>query len=332
VLRRRSWLAAQNRSFKSVFTVIRVACTVPWRWTRRFPALNLELVAAEAARPSDNPDALEYILRGRAALAKPPTRDNHNEGVGLFERAVAADPASIDAQRWLVYGLTSRVLDGFSSSPAEDIKRAEALLASTLAAAPRDPFLHYLKGQILRAVAQGPFGLTPEARVARFADAIPEYETVLVANSNFVGMFPHLAWCKFMTGAEEEAIPLLEKAIRLSPRDPFLYLWYTRLGAVHFFQGRPNEAILWLEKARRANPPFPPPHAFLAAAYGLKGDLAHAGAELAEFNETAKGRNDNRFATIAFVRKNGDLNTPLLHDRFEEFFITGLRKAGMPEE
>src|SRR3984893_14582017 len=33
-------------------------------------ALNLELVAAEAARPTNNPDALDYILRGRAAVWK----------------------------------------------------------------------------------------------------------------------------------------------------------------------------------------------------------------------------------------------------------------------
>jgi hypothetical protein len=58
----------------------------------------------------------------------------------------------------------------------------------------------------------------------------------------------------------------LEKSIRLSPRDPFLYLWYFRLGALHFFQDRLDEALLWLEKARRANPPSPPPHALLAAA------------------------------------------------------------------
>jgi len=38
VLRRRRWLAAQNRSFKSVFTVIRVACTVPSTWKTGFPA------------------------------------------------------------------------------------------------------------------------------------------------------------------------------------------------------------------------------------------------------------------------------------------------------
>jgi len=295
-------------------------------------ALNLELVAAEAARPSEKPDALEYILRGRAANAKPPTRESKVESIGFYERAVAADPGSIDAQSRLADGLAGRVLDGMSDSPAEDIKRAEALLAPALATSPRNPFLHYIKGQVSRALAQGPFGLDAEARSARFADAIPEYEIYLATNPNDVGVLAHLAWCKFMTGAEEEAIPLLEKAIRLSPRDPRLYLFYTRLGTVHLFQGHVDEAILWLEKARRDNPPFPAPHWQLAAAYGLKDDTARAKAELAEAQETLKRRNDDRFGTIALVRKNSDWNTPVLHERFEEFVITGLHKAGLPEE
>jgi hypothetical protein len=101
---------------------------------------------------------------------------------------------------------------------------------------------------------------------------------------------------------------------------------------MHFFQGRLDEAIHWNDKARLANPPFPPPHALLAAAYGLKGDLARAKAELAETRERLKERNDNRFGTVALVRKNSDWNTPPLHDRFEQYFIAGLRKAGMPEE
>jgi adenylate cyclase len=295
-------------------------------------ALNLELVAAEAARPSKNPDALDFILRGRAALAKPPTRESYAEGIGLYERALAADFGSIDAQSWLAAGLAGRVLDGMSVSPAQDIERAEALLAPALAASPRNPFLHYVNGQILRAVAQGQFGLNIEARVARFADAISEYEIYLAANPNAVGTIAHLAWCKFMTGAEEEAIPLLEKAIRLGPRDQFLYLWYTRLGTVHFFRGRIDEAILWLEKARRANPPFPPPHEFLAAAYSLQGDTDRAAAEFAETNEAWRRRNVKNYGTIALLRKNSSYNTPVLHDRFEEYLIGGLRKAGLPEE
>jgi TolB-like protein/DNA-binding winged helix-turn-helix (wHTH) protein len=299
-------------------------------------ALNLELVAAEAARPRGKPDALEYVLRGRAAMTRgPPTRESYAAAIGFFEQALALDSNSIDPQRWLALALANRVLDGFSAAPTEDFRRAEALLAAALGAAPRDPLLHYVKGQTLRAVAQGlapPFGVSVEARVAGFADAIPEYETILAANPNDVRALANLAWCRFMTGAEEEAIPLLEKVIHLSPREPGLYVQYFRLGIVHFYRGRLDEAILWLDKARRANPSLAVAHSLLAAAYGLKGDAARAGAELAEYYEAAKGHADSRFATIALVRKNGDLNTPALHDRFEELLITGLRKAGLPEE
>ena len=61
-------------------------------------ALGVELIAAEAARPTEHPDALDYILRGRAALFKPRTRDTYTEGINLFERALALDPQSVAAQ------------------------------------------------------------------------------------------------------------------------------------------------------------------------------------------------------------------------------------------
>src|SRR5207253_1025771 len=52
-------------------------------------ALNLELIEAEAARPTEDPDALDYILRGRASLYnyRGATREGFTEAVNLFERA-----------------------------------------------------------------------------------------------------------------------------------------------------------------------------------------------------------------------------------------------------
>jgi hypothetical protein len=82
--------------------------------------LDLELIAAEAARGTDHPDALDYILRGRAVTAKPRTRDNWAEMISLFERALALDPRSIDAQSWLANALTSRALDQMADSAAAD--------------------------------------------------------------------------------------------------------------------------------------------------------------------------------------------------------------------
>jgi adenylate cyclase len=292
-------------------------------------ALNLELVAAEAARPNDNPDALDYILRGRAARSKLPTREGYAKSIGLYERALALDPSSIDAQSELAAGLAGRVLDGKSDAPAEDLGRAEALLAPALAASQRSPFLHFIKGQVLRARAQGPFALDGNARTSLFADAVPEYEIALAANPNNVSALAHLAWCKVMTGGGEEAIPLLEKAVRLSPRDPFLYLWSNRIGVAHLLQSRTDDAIVWLEKSRRANPGFPITRFFLAAAYGLKGETDRAAAELPE---ALRLTGNDRFSTIARVRINSTFNSPILHDRFENTYVAGLRKAGMPEE
>jgi len=61
-------------------------------------ALDLELVDAEAARPTEDPDALDYILRGRAAHSKPPTPDKYVEAVSLFERGLVLDPRSVEAR------------------------------------------------------------------------------------------------------------------------------------------------------------------------------------------------------------------------------------------
>jgi TolB-like protein len=67
--------------------------------TRRIAiALNATLITAEAARPTERPDALDYILRGRAAELNPPTADVHTKAIGMFERALSVDPSSAEAQ------------------------------------------------------------------------------------------------------------------------------------------------------------------------------------------------------------------------------------------
>ncbi len=127
-----------------------------------------------------------------------------------------------------------------------------------------------------------------------------------------------------MTGAADEAIPLLEKAVRLGPRDPSIYLWSFRIGFAHLFQSRIDEAIVWLEKSRRANPKFPAPHRLLASAYGLKGETDRAAAEFAESLRLTPETTLDRLRAL--------WSTPALADRFESIFLAGLRKAGLPEE
>ena len=45
-----------------------------------------------AARPTDRVDALNYILRGRAAFTKGATPENFAQAIDLLEHALAMDP------------------------------------------------------------------------------------------------------------------------------------------------------------------------------------------------------------------------------------------------
>ena len=76
-------------------------------------ALNLEMVGAEAARPTSNPDALDYILRGRAAFYhhEGSTPERFAYAIECFERAMAVDPRSVDTRALLALALTGRVLE-----------------------------------------------------------------------------------------------------------------------------------------------------------------------------------------------------------------------------
>jgi TolB-like protein/DNA-binding winged helix-turn-helix (wHTH) protein/Flp pilus assembly protein TadD len=276
-------------------------------------ALNRALIGAEAARRPPNPDAVDYIFRARAASFRPPTPDSYVERIGLYERALALDPGSAEATTQLAVSLTGRVLVQLSSDPNADLARAQELLGQV----PTDTFLaHWAKGQLLR--AQG-----------RITDAIPEYEAAIALNPNFPSPYGNLAQTKLLTGSFEEVAPLIEQAIRLSPRDPELGYWDDLIGLTHLLQSRTDEAIVWLEKARSASPTRPFIHADLAAAYGLKGDGKRAVAELAEARRLSV--NPVIYSSIARL---GRLRQSVQKVRvlFEATYLPGMRKAGMVEE
>ena len=269
--------------------------------------LGIELIAAEATRPTERPDALDYILRGRAVGLKPPSRENFAEQISLFEHALALDPQSVEGQSRLAIALAGRVLNGVTDAAAADLARAEGLVGQALAASPRYSFR-----------AQN-----------RSEEAIPEYETALALNRNQVYALIGLGWCKVEAGSLDEAIPLAEQAIRLSPRDPGIGWWYAQIGTVHLLQSRTHEAIVWLEQACTVIPAIPSHHSRLSSAYALNGDIERAAAELAEARRLA---GDDRYSSIARLTAGGSHGSPKTRAFWEATYLVGLRKAGVPEE
>jgi TolB-like protein len=283
-------------------------------------ALSTELVNAEAGRSTANPDALDYIFRGRATLNRGYWRENWAEAARLFDRALTLDPGSISAKTWLALAIINPVLDGVVDPCSADLKRAGELIDQALVTSPLNPSAHLAKGQLLR--AQG-----------RFADAIPEYEAVIASDRNRAAVYAILGWCKFAAGlADDEVVQLAQQAIRLNPRHPSVAVAYNLIASVRLYQSRPDldEAIVWFEKAVHINSKHPWGHFGLAEAYGLKGDISRATAELTEAQKLS-----DRFSSISHFRASAavssELNTPANRDRFETIVLVGLRKAGMPE-
>ena len=234
----------------------------------------------------------------------------------MFQRALQLDPHSAEAQSLLAVVLTSRALGGVANSPTPDIELAEALAAQSVAASPRSSLTHLAMGQALRAQH-------------RYAEAIPEYETAIALNRNSVSALFAVGLCKLYTGSIAETIPLEEQAIRLSPRDPQIGIWYQQIGRVHLLQSRTDEAIVWFEKARSVNPAISGPHAHLASAYALKGDTERAAAELSEARRLV---GDNRYSSISCLRDIEPWGVPKVRALCEATYFAGLRLAGVPEE
>jgi TolB-like protein/DNA-binding winged helix-turn-helix (wHTH) protein/Flp pilus assembly protein TadD len=283
--------------------------------TRRIAAtLNLQIITAEAGRPTEHPDALHDILQGRALLTKTPTSATRAAAIVLFERALALDPRSVTAQSWLARTLAARESDQITASPTVDVVRAEALVQKALAAEPRNVLAHYAQGTVLR-------------MQDRFEEAIPEYELAVDFDRNWLDAYANLGQCKFYAGLLEDYIPLVEQAIRLSPRDPMIGVWFGRIGLAHLLQSQFDEAIYWLEKARSASPASPYVHARLASAFALKGDAERARTELATARSLSR---DDHYASIAHLEAEY-LGVPKIRARFSDIYFAGLRIAGMPE-
>ena len=285
--------------------------------TRRIAiSLKLELIATEATRPTRNPDALDLILRARSMYLRPTSRHRDDGIIGLFQRAVELDPGSVEAQFRLAGALANRQLDGFNSSVA-DIEQAEALSLRALAAG--NPVAHSARAQVLR--AQG-----------RLDEAISEYEIALASDRNNVNALANMGRCRMFIGQIEDGISAQQQAIRLSPRDPNIRLWYFRIGQARLWQSRFEEAILWLEKARDALPELAVSHADLAAAYALHGDAEQAAAQLTEAQRL--GHDYSSIAQLKPTLFRGQIRGARreILALFETTYLAGLRKAGMPEE
>jgi TolB-like protein/class 3 adenylate cyclase/Flp pilus assembly protein TadD len=276
-------------------------------------ALNAQLTAVEARRAeqSPRPDSIDLLFEGMAWLNKGAAPENLARARGFFERALALDPANIDALVWIA---AADVVSGaalFSTDRAARLASAEGAVVKALSLAPDHAMAHYCLGLV-------------QNFTNRASPAIAEFERAVALDRNNALAHGGMGFAKLALGRGEETEAHIEQALRLSPRDPIAYVWAAFAGMSKLYLGRDEEAAAWLRRSIEFNRNYSTAHLFLAASLAQRGKFDEARAVAA-----AGMTLDPTFTIRRFRSSESSDNAAYLAGR--ERAIEGMRNAGVPD-
>ena len=271
--------------------------------------LSLKLTAAERGRgpaqDTDNPEAYDYLLRGRGQLLRA-TRQGNAEARRMFEKARELDPAYASAYARLAQAHTQEMMQGWSESPAESLDRAYAFSEQALALDDSSPLVHGVLAYVCLWRRE-------------HARAMAEAERAIALDANNADSYNALASILTFVGEPEKSLPLMERAMRLNPH--YLGEYIAALGHAHFVMRRYEDAVAAFKRGIVRNPDFMPNHLLLAASYAKLGKQADARAEVTESKRLSPGISGGMAAAMLPYRRVGDLD----HVR------DALQKAGLAD-
>ena len=282
------------------------------RLARRFDLelINQESRGAEIAR---TPDAVDLAMRGWAILNQPYSREQLAQSQGLFEQALQIDPNLPKALVGLADTLAMQVNYRWTDAPADQPKRAEDAIGRVMSAFPNDAMAHFVKGEIQR------------ARGRNVEIAVTAYEAAIALNPSLAPAYGALGGAKIRVGRSAEAFAPLQMAIKLSPRDPLLNIWYFYIGHAYTHLGQFDPAIEWCRQSIAVKP-FWIAYADLAASYAWTGRQSEAQAAVAELRRMRPDYIVARWLDDG----NGWSDNAVFLTEFQRIG-EGLRKAGLPE-
>ena len=271
---------------------------------------NEESRRAQAERPN-NPDAVDLTMRAWSVLNQPYSREQLEQSRSLFEQALHIDAGLPKALVGLSQTLATEVNYRWSAAPEEALARATDAVNRVLSAYPEDAMAHFVKGEILRAGGK------------EFDSAISEFNAAILINPSLAPAYASLGNTEIRAGRAQEAFVPLETAIRLSPRDPLLNVWYFNICHAHTHLGQDNAAIEWCRRSVAVSP-FWISYVDLASAYAWTGRKEEAQAAVRELLKLMPNYTVDRWTHAGFS------NNPVFLTQYQRI-IEGLRKAGLPE-
>jgi tetratricopeptide (TPR) repeat protein len=275
--------------------------------------LDAELAAAEARRAerAPDPDAMDLYFQGTACWHKGVSPEILSEARGYFERALARDPAHVEALLGAAWTDAMRGTAFMGDDRAQCLAAAETAATKILSLAPNRAFAHFVLGYV-------------QIYTNRMTQGIAEAEQALTLDRNLAIAHAFIGVGKTFAGHGEETETHVKEALRLSPRDNNAYHWMAGLAATKLNLGADAEAAHWAGRAIEANRNFALAHFWLAAALAQLGRLDEARQAIQPGLALAPG------FTIARYRAGVQSDNPTYLAQRERI-IEGMRKAGVPE-
>jgi TolB-like protein len=291
--------------------------------THLAPALAIAPADAEAARlnrpPAANAAAEDFALRCTAAVERGGFLGAEAEATfHLCQQALDADPDNVRALSYLTLKFWFPVGIGRSADPKADLAQAGALADKALKRDPNYAPAHAFRATILE--LQG-----------RLDEAIAEDERALALDPATVDADAHLGWTYLSLGQFDRSIEHFDLAIRRSPHDPGIGLWYSGDAAVCFGAKRYDQAMAWARRAIAINPYNVFAHGEIIASLELTDRDAEAREALQRYLAVPL---TGVSTIVGFKALIAQITTPRSDPRTVEGWarmVEGLRKAGLAE-
>jgi class 3 adenylate cyclase/TolB-like protein/Tfp pilus assembly protein PilF len=215
---------------------------------------NLELARA-AAKPPNNMEAYDLVLRGRSLMYRV-ARSSNAQARALFERAVELDPSYAPAYVGLARVDMHSATQGWTPDPSQALERAEARARRAITLDGTSSSAHAILGHVL-------------VFFGDYDRALQELKQAIELNPSDADAYGALAGVLMWAGDVQGAIEAGELLARFRPEQSAIETFDRAIA--YMLADRTSDAIRLFELAVERNRDFRPAAAMLAAAYAQAG-------------------------------------------------------------
>jgi len=271
-------------------------------------AIEPQIYAAENFRSRrklpNNLDAWDLVMRALSHHWRV-TRVDSAAARDLLERAIAIDPDYGQALSLIATNQMFGVHLGWSDI-ASAAPMAERAALAAIAADSEDAWAHTALGSVYFSTR-------------RLDNSLAEFELALQLNPNFSLAQGYYALALCYGGRWQDAYAAAQRAIRQSPRDPSLAIYYGVAAYAQFVGENYSQAIMLAREATRHRGDLTGAYRVLTVAAGMAGQIDVAEAALGELRRSQPN------ISLAWIEN----QLPWKLDADREHYLEGFRRAGL---